>query len=217
MRYNAVVSAAVVIAIVSARSAHGQTLRGSRASVDLMYSAAQAEDLSFLRTPSDVYAAARAGALRPIEENDDLELKSVKYPFVLPSTLHFADSLASAYRAGCGERIVVTSGARPVDEQPRNASPKSVHPTGMAIDFRKPRAPSCLRWLRANLVTLERQHVIEATEERRPAHFHVAVLSQGPEPKVSAVDGDVVKERKPAPSKVTRHSKSARRGRTKKP
>jgi hypothetical protein len=152
--------------------------------------------------------------LQTIAENNDLELKAVKFPFVLPNTLHFADSLASAYRSGCGERIVVTSGARPLNEQPRNASPKSVHPTGMAIDFRKPRTPACLRWLRTNLVTLERQHVIEATEERRPAHFHVAVLKQAAEPKIAALGDDVVSVKKPQPTKVTRHSKSPRRVRT---
>jgi nucleoid-associated protein YgaU len=74
--------------------------------------------------------------------------------------------------------LAVTSGARPIAEQPRNASPKSVHPTGMAVDFRKPAGGPCLNWLRTSLVDLENRGVIEATEERHPAHFHVAVLNQ---------------------------------------
>jgi len=100
---------------------------------------------------------------------------------VLPATKRFADSLAAAYHKGCGQRLIVTSGARPIDEQPPNASPKSVHPTGMAVDFHKPAEP-CLTWLRNNLLALEDAHVIEATEEHHPPHFHVAVLRQAPEP-----------------------------------
>jgi LysM repeat protein len=46
----------------------------------------------------------------------------------------------------------------------------------MAIDIRKPRARRCLSWLRQTLLSLETQGVLEATEEHRPPHFHVAVF-----------------------------------------
>ena len=107
-------------------------------------------------------------------------MQRVDYPFVIPNTKRFVDSLAAAYHAACGERLVVTSGARPTELQPRNASPLSVHPTGMAVDFHKPTG-ACLVWLRTSLLSLEQRHVIEATEERHPPHFHVAVLNQLPE------------------------------------
>ena len=149
-----------------------------------MYSTAQMRDLQFLRTTSDIYDAARVGALKLISFTDDLELDKTTWPFVLPNTLRFADSLAVEYRKGCGERLTVTSGARPLDKQPRNASPKSVHPTGMAVDFRRPKTPACLEWLRKALVVLEDRHVIEATEEKHPPHLHVAVLHQAPEPRI---------------------------------
>jgi len=178
------VGIAVLVGLGAARM-DAQTLRGSQSSVDLMYSSAHARDLEFLGTPDEIYAAAMAGALKLISVTEDLELDEARFPFVLPNTLKFADSLAAAYHAGCGERLVVTSGARPLDEQPRNASPKSVHPTGMAVDFRKPRAGPCLTWLRTNLVALEDQGVIEATEERHPPHFHVAVLRQAAEPRLN--------------------------------
>src|SRR5512143_181155 len=106
----------------------GQSLRGSRSSVDLMYTSARTRDLVFLNTPADIYHAAMQGALSLIVFTQDLELDKVMYPFVLPNTRRFADSLAREYHAGCGERLVVTGGARPADDQPRNASPKSVHP-----------------------------------------------------------------------------------------
>ncbi len=169
----------ILLTIVPAALA-AQTLRGSRASVDLMYTSAQSKDLAFLGTRSDIYEAVSLGELELLSITDDLTLDKAKYPFVLPNTRRFADSLASAYHAACGQRLVVTSGARPIAEQPRNASPKSVHPTGMALDFRKPQG-ACLTWLRSSLLALEDRHVVEATEERHPVHFHVAVLSQLPE------------------------------------
>jgi hypothetical protein len=178
-------------------SARAQTLRGSRASVDLMYTTANTENLEFMRTPADIYQAARVGALKLITITEDLDLERTTFPFVLPRTKRFADSLAREYHAGCGERLVVTSGARPIDEQPRNASPKSVHPTGMAVDFRKPLNPVCLKWLRDNLPKLEDAHVIEATEERHPPHFHVAVLRQDHEQRfqLSSAAADTTKVR----------------------
>lgn len=177
-RPAATAAAVAVVAFAVAPAARAQSLRGSPASVDLMYTTARDVDLAFLETPSDIYQAAAGGDLKLISITDDLDLEGATFPFVLPNTLRFADSLATVYHAACGERLVVTSGARPIDEQPRNASPKSVHPTGMAVDFRKPSNPVCLAWLRTNLVGLEDQHIIEATEEHHPAHFHVAVLHQ---------------------------------------
>lgn len=183
----AVTTALTTTAIV----ANAQTLRGSSSSVDLMYTTAHRRDLQFLRTPSDIYEAAKVGSLKLISMTNDLEMQRVAYPFVLPNTLRFADSLATQYHAACGERIVLTSGARPLDKQPRNASPKSVHPTGMAVDFRKPRTPACLTWMRKSLVALEDAGVVEATEEKHPAHFHVAVLQQNPETHIQMAAGDV--------------------------
>jgi nucleoid-associated protein YgaU len=48
----------------------------------------------------------------------------------------------------------------------------------MAIVFRKP-AGQCLEYMRDELILLERQGVLEATEEKHPVHFHVAVLQRG--------------------------------------
>jgi LysM repeat protein len=144
-----------------------------------MYARAVAENLNFLKTPDDLYQAARAGRLKLISVTEDVDLDRVQYPFVLPQTLDFVTRLAAQYHAQCGERLIVTSGARPVDKQPRNAVAESVHPTGMAVDFHRPAQP-CVTWLRKALVELEEQGVIEATEERHPPHFHVAVLDRSP-------------------------------------
>jgi hypothetical protein len=85
------------------------------------------------------------------------------------------ERLGEQYRAQCRQKLVVTSGIRPESFRLMNAHEKSVHPTGMAVDLRKPREGKCLNWLRKTLVSLEGEGVIEATEERNPPHFHIAV------------------------------------------
>src|ERR1700755_469395 len=90
---------AVLTSTVLPAVANAQTLRGSPASVDLMYTTAHTRDLQFLRTPQDIYEAAKVGSLKMISMTNDLEMERVAYPFVLPNTLRFADSLAAQYRA----------------------------------------------------------------------------------------------------------------------
>jgi hypothetical protein len=210
--FRALVLSAVFAAPAAAQK-RPQTLKGSSASVDLMYNAANSRGLQFLRSSADVYEAARVGAFKLISTTEDLELLRTTWPFVLPNTLRFADSLAAEYHAGCGERLVVTSGARPTSKQPRNASPKSVHPTGMAVDFRRPQNPACLTWLRKSLVKLEAAGVVEATEERHPPHFPVAVLSQQRPPRVQMAAGDVALTPVKAKAPLKKPVKKAKRHR----
>jgi hypothetical protein len=84
--------------------------------------------------------------------------------------------LAAQYRSACGERLVVTSAARPRSLHLINSVNKTVHPTGMAVDLRRSNRASCRSWLRSTLLSLEGQGVLEATEEHNPPHFHVAVF-----------------------------------------
>jgi len=71
--------------------------------------------------------------------------------------------------------MVVTSAIRPLARQPKNSSDWSVHPTGIAVDLRRP-SGNCLTWLRRTLLALEDKGVIDGTEERKPPHFHVVVF-----------------------------------------
>lgn len=157
-------------------AARAQSLRGSRGSIERMYDAAVDARLDFLRTPGEVRAAAREGTLVPLATTSNYRVHRVSAPYVLPSTRDFVDGLAADYRRECGEPMVVTSAVRPSSRQPRNATARSVHPTGLAVDLRRPRSGHCRSWLRGTLLSLEADGVIEATEERRPAHFHIAVL-----------------------------------------
>jgi nucleoid-associated protein YgaU len=46
----------------------------------------------------------------------------------------------------------------------------------MAVDIRRSRSRSAQRWLEKTLLSLEDAGVIEATKERRPPHYHVAIF-----------------------------------------
>ena len=180
MSFRAFSRRLVVLAALLAAPAllAAQSLRGSTASINRMYREAKAEDFSFFETSASVRRAVNAGLLIRLDDrNSRFELADVGYPFVRPVTLTFADRLGSQYREACGERLVITSAVRPETRQPPNSTERSVHPTGMAIDLRRPESPRCLRWLRETLLDLEAGGVIEATEEHHPAHFHVAVFS----------------------------------------
>jgi hypothetical protein len=166
--------AALSLALPGALDA--QSLLGSRSSVDLMFRNAQQQDLYFYQTSAGVRRAASSGTLVRLSGNGNYQLAGVSQPYVLPTTRTFVERLATQYRNACGERLVVTSAARPKSQRLANSVDKSVHPTGMAIDLRKPKAGRCLTWLRSTLVSLERRGLLEATEEKRPPHFHVAVF-----------------------------------------
>ena len=184
-----------------------QTLRGSRGSVERMYGQARGQDLTFYRSPRGIRNAAAEGDLVRLRGNDDYRVAGASYAYGLPTTRTFVQRLARQYRAACGERLVVTSAARPRSMRLRNSVTETVHPTGMAVDLRKPARGSCLRWLRQTLLDVEGEGVIDATEERRPPHFHVAVF---PRQYTAYVDGRSGKRR--SASLASSEGRSSRRG-----
>jgi hypothetical protein len=167
---------AAALSLALALPVHAQSLRGSQASIDRMYHHARAENLPFYETPGGVRKAAANGRLVRLTPDATMILHSVGYPYVRPSTRLVLDRLSAQYMDACGEQLVVTSAVRPARRQPANSTERSVHPTGMAVDLRKPRNAKCLRWLRSTLLDLEDANVLEVTEEHSPAHFHVAVF-----------------------------------------
>jgi hypothetical protein len=171
------VPAVAAMLVISPCLLAAQSLRGSPSSIDRMYRQAKKEDFSFFETSASVRRAVKAGLLVPLDDDArDFKLHGIGYPYVRPATLTFVERLAAEYHESCGEPLGVTSAVRPATRQPANSTPHSVHPTGMAIDLRKPSDPECLKWLRDALVELEGKGMIEATEEHTPAHFHVAVF-----------------------------------------
>ena len=191
----AVFAGAALAAWVWSAPAEAQSLRGSAASLDRQNSQARVHDFTYIDTPSQVRRFVDAGYLVPVRANRDFELHAVSFPYARPEAELFIRRLAAQYRAACGEKLVVTSLTRPQNRQPRNASDRSVHPTGMAIDLRYSRDRNCRSWLEDVLLSLERAGVLEATRERYPAHYHIALF---PRPYASYVDRLASSQPRPA-------------------
>ena len=156
----------------------GQSLRGSTRSVDYQFRVAQDHDFTFLKGPAQVQRFVEAGYLVTVRPSRFLELHGVSYPYARPETRTFVDRLSEQYRRACGEKLVVTSLTRPLSRQPNNASSRSVHPTGMAVDVRRTNNMGCRSWLENVLLSLEKAGVLEATRESRPPHYHIALFPQ---------------------------------------
>ncbi len=168
--------AVLILFPAGAFRAEAQSLRGSSASLDRQNRIARQHDFTYIDTGARVRYFASQGWLERVRSNRDFELHAVSFPYARPEVKLFVERLANQYRAACGERLVVTSLTRPTTRQPRNASSRSVHPTGMAVDLRYSRNRNCRAWLERVLTSLEGAGVIEATRERYPAHYHVAVF-----------------------------------------
>lgn len=162
----------------SPAAVYGQSLRGSPSSLDRQERAAQTHDFTYLQSPTQVEGFVKAGYLVQVRPNRDFGLHGVSYPFARPEVRTFVLRLSSQYRRACGEQLVVTSLTRPLSRQPRNASDRSVHPTGMALDIRRSNNRSCRSWLEGVLLSLEGSGVLEATRESYPPHYHIAVYPQ---------------------------------------
>lgn len=171
-----ILSLALVALAVAAAPAGAASLRGSRASLEKQQRVARQHDYTHLKYRSDVTRFVNNKLLVPIRGGRNYQLAGVSYPYGRPAMKTFIENLGADYRAACGEPLIVTSLVRPKTQQPRNASPLSVHPTGMAVDFRRSSRTSCQRFLDGRLLTLERQGVAEATKENKPPHYHVALF-----------------------------------------
>lgn len=175
VRGSAILACALTVG-VALDEASAQSLRGSSASLNRQEREAQAHDFTYIRDANQVQRFVNAGLLVPLYDTSDYWLKGVSFPVARPAVKLFIERLASQYRRACGERLVVTSLTRPKSNQPRNASRRSVHPTGMAMDLRRPYPGPCRKWIEDTLLYLEGQKVLEATRESSPAHFHVALF-----------------------------------------
>lgn len=185
----------VLLATLPTAPALAASLRGTKAAMNRQYAVARVNGMAFARNAADVYRYADLGTLVRVAGNANYELDKVSYPFCRPETKAFIERLAADYRSATGEKLVITSLTRPVSEQPRNASDLSVHPAGMALDIRRSNNGAAQRWLERELLAMERRNLIDATKERRPPHFHVAVFP-GPQPDFLAEAGE-------APSKAS--------------
>jgi len=164
------------LVVAAASPAAAQSLRGSRASLDLQNRIAAEHDYTYLQNSAHVQRFVAAGYLIPVLSNGDYRLKRNSPGYARPEVALFIKRLGSQYHNACGEQLVVTSLTRPKSRQPRNASSRSVHPTGMAVDLRRTNNRGCRGWLEGTLLQLENAGVLEATRESKPPHYHIAVF-----------------------------------------
>ena len=194
----------LVLFVAGSVPAEAASLKGSRTSLKEQNQVARQHNYSYLRNDSQVRKFVDSGYLIPIRGNSDFELIGVSSPYARPELELFLQRLGSQYRSQCGEKIVVTSLTRPHSRQPRNASPLSVHPTGMAMDLRVPRTSRCRAWLEDTLLSLEKSGVLEATREKRPPHYHVALYPSQYVQYVAKITGSKPEVRRPS-SKVNKY------------
>ena len=155
----------------------GPQLKGSTLSMRTQHQIAQRNDFTFLRSSRQVREFIAEKRLVKLSGNRHYAVKSgIAFPYARPAVRTFVENLAAEFYVATGERLVVTSLTRPISRQPRNASELSVHPAGMAVDLRVPAKASSRRWLEQRLLQLEDMVVLDATKERKPAHYHVAVF-----------------------------------------
>jgi hypothetical protein len=175
----AMVVAAVAVGVaMSAPAKPSVTMRGSPASMERQYANAVAADFTFAETPAAVAELVSKERLVRLPGGADYTLAKVSYPYTRPEVKTFVENVAAEYRKGCGEQLVVTSLTRPRAEQPGNAHKLSVHPAGMAVDFRISRNRKCQKWFEKALLALEDRNLLDATRERNPPHYHVAVFTE---------------------------------------
>ena len=182
-----------MLVAVGAASASAQSLRGSPGTVERQNEAARRNDYTFLSDGKHVQRFVDAGYLVRVASNDDFRVKRMSFPYARAEVVLFLSRLGRQYRDACGEELVATSLTRPSSRQPRNASPRSVHPTGMAVDIRRSTNRYCREWLEDLLLYLEGHGVIEAVAEHHPPHYHVAVFPKKYTAYVEALPADAGK------------------------
>lgn len=182
-------SLGIVLALaLLATSARAAGLTGSPASMVHQHAVALREDYSFLRTATDVQRLADRGALIPVVPNADVALSGVSFAFARPEVAAFVRQFAESYHEATGEQLVVTSLTRPETTQPGNAHALSVHPAGMAVDLRIPTDSAARGFIERTLLAMERQGLLDATREHRPAHYHIAVFAEQYAPYAARLD-----------------------------
>lgn len=174
---RALALSALAAGLAVGAAAHAQSLRPTSDSLDRQNDEARRHRYTYLETAEQVRRFVDLGYLVPLAGNSDFVIKeSVAFPYARPEVRTFLERFGRLFHEACGEPMVVTSLTRPRDRQPRNASSRSVHPTGMAMDIRLPWSRTCRGWAEGALYSLESEGLLEANRERRPPHYHVALF-----------------------------------------
>lgn len=173
----ALIAALLTLAPVALHASGEVSLRGSPTAMEEQNRIAKDAGLGAYRTPAQIRAATERGELVALEGDAHYEVaEDVSFPYVNGAVALFVQRLAEQYHDACGQKLVVTSGTRPTNQQPANAHALSVHPMGMAVDLRVSDQSSCRSWLENTLLSLESKGLLNATREYHPPHYHLAIF-----------------------------------------
>ena len=142
-RYRSITLAVLFLCAAAARPAAAQSLLGSPSSINRMYYHAVDHGMYFYKTASGLRKAVSEGRFVRLTGNQDYSLGAVSYPYVQEATLLFVERFAAEYHRACGEKLVITSAVRPASMRLANSVDRSVHPTGIAVDLRRPTRANC--------------------------------------------------------------------------
>ena len=164
-----VLALACMAAFSTPAPTHAQSLKGSKKSLDLQNQVATQHDFTFINTTSQAKRFVELGYLVHVKSNGDYRVNRISHPYARPEVELFVSRLGRQYRNACGEQLVITSLTRPTNRQPRNASARSVHPTGMAMDIRRSSSRVAVAYRVRNgdsLWSIARKHGTSITELR---------------------------------------------------
>src|SRR3989344_2815601 len=167
------------------------TLTGTPTKLAAAYSEATTLDLTRVRDVSQMEKFVRLGLLVKLTGNRNYQLHRVAHPYLRPAGRLLVERLSAQSRAAPGEPLVVTSAVRTLEQSKKiwNASSKTVHPAGIAVDFRVPGNERSRKWLEAALLQMQSKGVVIATREHKQPHYHVVVLSRAYEAYVALKTG----------------------------
>ena len=155
--------------------AFGDNLQGGKKPRSEVYAEAERHGLTFVNSKDEIPEMVSKSLLVPLVSETNFEVdKQVSYPYVLPEVRIFAQQISEYLNEICGERMVITSALRPTSLKLINSVDDTVHPTGMALDIRRP-PKKCREWFEARIKYLEYKGAIQATREHQPPHYHVVV------------------------------------------
>jgi len=166
-------------------------LKGSAAALRKQNRVADLADFSRLNE-RQLAALKKSGALVPISTNRALRVDhrlKKKYRYVRPYVNTALLNLSGDFYSTFHHPLQINSAVRSTERQQQlgrkngNAAVsktgprRSSHPTGATVDIAKiGLSERELRWLRTKFKQLERQNVVEATEEHRQKVFHVMFI-----------------------------------------
>lgn len=179
-----------------------QTLKGSPASLQKQNQEADRIGLTRIADDDELQLLKDHGLLIKIPKTTGIKIDrrlEERFHVVRPWTAKFLSDMGMEFKKRFKANLQVNSATRTAVHQEnlakrnKNAAPvtgetRSAHLTGAAIDLaKKPLTRKQRQWLRIELAALEKEGLIEATEERYQAVFHIMVFDSYDPPMIKIV------------------------------